>query len=405
MSEKETKKPEVTEAVKSEGGDMKIKSKPKKFSTKKDEPVKVDLTKKVEEPKKVEIKKEQDAIQIGETKEVPVGDKPKVSKEVDGEVRVSDTNEIQKSESPLIEVTEESKPEVKKLEQKVKEAKRDEQVLGKQLPENIEKLVTFMEDTGGTVQDYVRLNHDYSNVDDDTLLREYYKNTKPHLTRDEISFVMEDQFKYDTDVDEERDIIKKKLAKKEAVAEARGHLEDLKKRYYDEIKLRPGITQEQQKAMEFFNRYNQEQEIATQQHEAFINNTNDYFTDDFKGFDFEVGEKKFKYGVKNPKDVAENQSNLNNFVEKFLDNEGNVKDTKGYHKAMYAAQNIDKIVNHFYEQGKSDGIKTVVDGSKNISNEARQTGGQDIFIGGLKVRAIDGVDSSKLRIKKSKFNN
>ena len=405
MSEKETKKPEVTEAVKSEGGDMKIKSKPKKFSTKKDEPVKVDLTKKVEEPKKVEIKKEQDAIQIGETKEVPVGDKPEVSKEVDGEVRVSDTNEVQKSESPLIEVTEESKPEVKKLEQKVKEAKRDEQVLGRQLPENIEKLVTFMEDTGGTVQDYVRLNHDYSNVDDDTLLREYYKNTKPHLTRDEISFVMEDQFKYDTDVDEERDIIKKKLAKKEAVAEARGHLEDLKKRYYDEIKLRPGITQEQQKAMEFFNRYNQEQEIATQQHEAFINNTKEYFTDDFKGFDFEVGEKKFKYGVKNPKDVAENQSNLNNFVEKFLDNEGNVKDTKGYHKAMYAAQNIDKIVNHFYEQGKSDGIKTVVDGSKNISNEARQTGGQDIFIGGLKVRAIDGVDSSKLRIKKSKFNN
>ncbi len=405
MSEKETKKPEVAEAVKSEGGDMKIKSKPKKFSTKKDEPVKVDLTKKVEEPKKVEIKKEQDAIQIGETKEVPVGDKPEVSKEVDGEVRVSDTNEVQKSESPLIEVTEESKPEVKKLEQKVKEAKRDEQVLGRQLPENIEKLVTFMEDTGGTVQDYVRLNHDYSNVDDDTLLREYYKNTKPHLTRDEISFVMEDQFKYDTDVDEERDIIKKKLAKKEAVAEARGHLEDLKKRYYDEIKLRPGITQEQQKAMEFFNRYNQEQEIATQQHEAFINNTNEYFTDDFKGFDFEVGEKKFKYGVKNPKDVAENQSNLNNFVEKFLDNEGNVKDTKGYHKAMYAAQNIDKIVNHFYEQGKSDGIKTVVDGSKNISNEARQTGGQDIFIGGLKVRAIDGVDSSKLRIKKSKFNN
>tara|TARA_B100002051_G_scaffold252256_1_gene265230 strand:+ start:163 stop:1380 length:1218 start_codon:yes stop_codon:yes gene_type:complete len=405
MSEKETKKPEVTEAVKSEGGDMKIKSKPKKFSTKKDEPVKVDLTKKVEEPKKVEIKKEQDAIQIGETKEVPVGDKPEVSKEVDGEVRVSDTNEVQKSESPLIEVTEESKPEVKKLEQKVKEAKRDEQVLGRQLPENIEKLVTFMEDTGGTVQDYVRLNHDYSNVDDDTLLREYYKNTKPHLTRDEISFVMEDQFKYDTDVDEERDIIKKKLAKKEAVAEARGHLEDLKKRYYDEIKLRPGITQEQQKAMEFFNRYNQEQEIATQQHEAFINNTNEYFTNDFKGFDFEVGEKKFKYGVKNPKDVAENQSNLNNFVEKFLDNEGNVKDTKGYHKAMYAAQNIDKIVNHFYEQGKSDGIKTVVDGSKNISNEARQTGGQDIFIGGLKVRAIDGVDSSKLRIKKSKFNN
>ena len=407
MSEKETKKPEVTQEVKSEGGDMKIKSKPKKF-TAKSEPVKVDLRKdpnvKVEEPVKVEIKKEDNAIQIGETKEVPVGDKPEASKKVDGEVRVSNTDEVQKSESPIVELNKEEQEEVKKVEQKVAEAKRDEQVLGRQLPENIEKLVSFMEETGGTVQDYVRLNHDYSNVDDEALLREYYKNTKPHLTHDEISFVMEDQFKYDADVDEERDIRKKKLAKKEAVAEARNHLEDLKKRYYDEIKLRPGVTQEQQKAMDFFNRYNKEQEIATQQHEKFINNTKDYFADDFKGFDFQVGEKRFRYGVKNPNDVAENQSNLNNFVEKFLDNEGNVKDTKGYHKAIYAAQNIDKIVNHFYEQGKSDGIKTVVDGSKNISNEPRQTQG-DIYIGGLKVRAIDGVDSSKLRIKKSKFNN
>ena len=399
MSEKETKKPEVTKEVKSEGGDMKIKSKPKKF-TAKDQPVKVDLRKdpnvKVEEPVKVEIKKEDNAIQIGETKEVPVGDKPEASKKVDGKVS--------ESESPIVELNKEEQKEIKKVEQKVAEAKRDEQVLGRKLPENIEKLVSFMEDTGGTVQDYVRLNHDYSNVNDESLLREYYKNTKPHLTHDEISFVMEDQFTFDEDVDEERDIKKKKLAKKEAVAEARGHLEDLKKRYYEEIKLRPGVTQEQQKAMDFFNRYNTEQEIATQQHKDFVDNTKSYFSNEFKGFEFEVGEKNFRYGVKNDSDVAENQSNLNNFVGKLLDTEGNVKDTKGYHKAIYAAQNIDKIVNHFYEQGKSDGIKTVVDSSKNISNEARQTQG-DIFIGGLKVKAIDGVDSSKLRIKKSKFNN
>ena len=360
-----------------------------------EEPIKVDLTK----------KEKDDAIQIGETKEVPVGDKPEASKKVDGEVRVSNTNEVQESESPIVELNKEEQEQVKKAEQEIAAAKRDERVLGRELPENIEKLVSFMEETGGTVQDYVRLNHDYSNVDDDALLREYYKNTKPHLNVDEISFVMEDKFKFDEDVDEERDIRKKKLAKKEAVAEARNHLEDLKKRYYDEIKLRPGVTQEQQKAMDFFNRYNQEQQIASQQHEEFVNNTKDYFTNDFKGFDFEVGEKKFRYGVKNPNDVAENQSNLNNFVERFLDNEGNVKDTKGYHKAMYAAQNIDKIVSHFYEQGKSDGIKTVVDNSKNISNEARQTSGGDVFIGGLKVKAVSGVDSSKLRIKKSKFNN
>lgn len=405
MSEqKETTKPEVAEEVKSEGGDMKIKSKPKmkKFNATKEEPVKVDLTKdpnvKTEEPVKVDLTKkpEDDAIQIGETKEVPVEEPSGNSDEMGKSVQES--SEATEGISPLKEVTEE---EVKKEEIKQPELQPIKKVV---LPDNVEKLVQFMEDTGGDIQDYVRLNADYSNVNEDVLLKEYYKNTKPHLTDEEISFVMEDQFRYDTDTDEERDIRKRKLAKKEAVAEARNHLESLKQKYYDEIKLRPGVTQEQQKAMEFFNRYNNEQEIAEQKHKKFIDNTKQFFTDDFKGFDFEVGEKKFRYGVKDPNAIAENQSNLNNFVEKFLDKEGNVKDTRGYHKAMYAAQNIDRIVNHFYEQGKSDGIKNVVEGSKNPTTETRQTSG-DIFIGGLKVKAIDGVDSSKLRIKRSKFNN
>jgi len=406
MSEtKETTKPEVTKEVKSEGGDMKMKSKPKmkKFNATKEEPVKVDLAKdpnvKTEEPVKVDLTKkpEDDAIQIGETKEVlmeePSGDSTKMGESV------QKSGETVEGISPIQEVTEE---EVKK-EEVVKQPEL-EPIKKVVLPDNVEKLVQFMHETGGDIKDYVRLNADYSHVNEDALLKEYYKNTKPHLTDEEVSFIMEDQFTYDTDTDEERDIRKIKLAKKEAVAEARNHLESLKQKYYDEIKLRPGVTQEQQKAMEFFNRYNNEQEIAEQRHKKFIDNTNQMFSDDFKGFDFEVGEKKFRYGVKDPNAVAENQSNLNNFVEKFLDKEGNVKDTRGYHKAMYAAQNIDRIVNHFYEQGKSDGIKNVVEGSKNPSTEARQASG-DIFIGGLKVKAIDGVDSSKLRIKRSKFNN
>ena len=409
MSETKTN-PEVTKEVKSEGGDMKMKSKPKikKFNATKEKPVKVDLAKdpnvKIEEPTKVDLTKtKEDAIPIGETKEIPVGERTGDSKGVDGEVRVSDTEEdkqVQESESPIEEIQEISQdplPEENTVIDEVSPKVTD-------LPDNIEKLVDFMKETGGTVQDYVRLNADYSDVNEDVLLKEYYKNTKPHLNNEEVDFIMEETFSYDTEVDEERDVKKKKLAKKEAVAEARSHLEGLKQKYYDEIKLRPGVTQEQKKATDFFNRYNNEQEIAEQKHSKFINNTKQLFSNEFKGFDFEVGEKKFRYGVKDPGAVAENQSNLNNFVEKFLDKEGNVKDTRGYHKAMYAAQNIDRIVNHFYEQGKSDGIKTVVDGSKNPTTEARQTAG-DIFVGGLKVRAIDGVDSSRLKIKQSKFNN
>ena len=416
MSEKQTTKPEVAPEVKSEGGDMKVKSKPKQFKTTEDKPFKVDLSKvdtsleanaKVEEPIKVDLTKtEDDAIQIGETKELPVDETSGDSKRVDPETRVSDTEkdvQVQESESPIVEVEEEVKTSTEPQNLVVDEV--SESMPKIDLPENVEKLVAFMKETGGTIEDYTRLNADYSSVDENTLLKEYYKKKKPHLDTEEIDFIMEENFKYDNETDEERDIKKKKLAKKEAIAEAKDFLEETKQKYYDEIKLRPGVTQDQQKALDFFNRYSKEQEVAKQRHEDFIANTKNLFSEEFKGFDFEVGEKKFRYGIKDTNVVAENQSNLNNFVEKFLDTEGNVKDTRGYHKAIYAAQNIDKIVNHFYEQGKTDGIKDVVDGSKNPSiDKARQTQG-DIFIGGLKVRAIDGVDSSKLKIKRSKFNN
>ena len=398
MSE-ETK---TNEPVKQEG-DFKIKSKPKvkKFNDKKDEPIKVDLTKdvnvKIEEPIKVDLTKkpEQDAIQVGETKKVDVGEQAGNGEIVD----IGGDKPVEESSPIIEEIQEVGEKPLPKQEQIVQQPKID-------LPDNVEKLVTFMKETGGTIEDYTRLNADYSNVDENTLLREYYKNTKPHLSEDDLLFVMEENFSFDTDLDEERDIRRKKLAKKEEIAKAKKHLEDLKVKYYDEIKLRPSTNQDQQKAMDFFNRYNKDQELATQQHERFIDDTNTLFTNDFKGFDFEVGEKKFRYGVKDPNKVAENQSNINNFVEKFLDTEGNVKDTKGYHKAMYAAQNVDRIVSHFYEQGKTDGIKNVMNNSKNPTVDApRQSASEGISIGGFKVRAIDGVDSSKLKIKTSKFNN
>ena len=208
----------------------------------------------------------------------------------------------------------------------------------------------------------------------------------------------------DEEVDEARDIRKKKLAYKEEVAKARKHLDGLKSQYYDEIKLRPGVTQEQKKAMDFFNRYNEEQQVAEQQHETFKSNTKNYFGPEFKGFDFSVGEKKFRYGIKNVNDVADNQSDISNTIKKFLDKEGNVTDVKGYHKAMYAANNADTIAQHFYEQGKADAIKDLSAKSKNVNTEARSTDPGNVFVGGLKVKSISGMDSSKLKIKTRKFN-
>ncbi len=392
----------MSEQVKQEG-DFKIqKKKPsiKKLAQNADL-IKVDLTPKKEEEDAIQEQSTDESVlrteqpEVGLQEVVEGNEEPTVVAEEVNEEEVTVIQEI--TEEEVVE-------EATKLTEEVNEAIENKETTGKQLPENIEKLVSFMEETGGSVEDYVRLNADYSNIDNTALLKEYYKTTRPHLDAEEVSFLIEDAFSWDEDIDDERDIRKKKLAFKEEVAKAKTHLEDLKGKYYEEIKLRPGTTQEQQKAMEFFNRYNEEQNVAQQQHESFKNNTKELFNNDFKGFDFAIGEKKFRYNVQNTNQVAENQSNINNLIKKFLNDKGDVVDTKGYHKAMYAAENVDKIANHFYEQGKADAVKEVVNSSKNIDATPRQSPG-DVYIQGLKVRAISGADSSKLKVKTKKFNN
>ena len=388
----------MSEEVKKEGS-FKVKKKPgrPRKLVSQDETIKVDLN-----------KKEEDAVEEQKTDEVSVRDGSEVSEEVPQENNEETTEEpsgeSKEKEEEVITISEITEEE-QQTEEPVVEQTTEPVVEQRQLPENIEKLVQFMEDTGGTVEDYVRINADYSNVDNNTLLQEYYRRTRPHLDYEEISFLMEDNFKYDEEVDDERDIRKKKLAYKEEIAKAKNFLEETKKKYYDEIKLRPGVTQEQQKAMDFFNRYNEEQKMVQEQHGRFKQRTDNFFNKEFKGFNFDVGDKKFRFKVANTTNVAKNQSDLTNLVGKFLDNKGEVKDYAGYHKAIYAAENADTIASHFYEQGKSDAIKDMTAKSKNITEDARQTAANagDVFINGLKVKAISGANSSKLRIKTKKI--
>ena len=366
------------------------KTKPKNLGKKQDGPIKVDLS------AAVENKAEEQEVTKVEIKE------PVVEQVVEEEIKQE--QEVAQEDTPIIqEVTDETvQEEAEVLEEQLEQAIIEESA-GVNLPENIEKLVSFMEETGGTINDYVRLNADYSNIDNNTLLKEYYKKTKPYLDNEDLSLILED-FSYDEDLDEERDIRKKKLAFKEEVAKAKSFLEETKSKYYDEIKLRPGVTQEQQKAVDFFNRYNEEQGKAEQQHELFKDQTKKLFSQDFKGFDFNLGEKKFRYGVKDPSKVAETQSNISNIVGKFLNKDGSVKDPAGYHKAMYAAANVDTIANHFYEQGKADAVKEVIDSSKNPSQALRQSP-QTGFKDGIKVKVLNegALSSSRLKIKKIKI--
>ena len=379
----------MSETVKQEG-DFKIKAKskkPKKLVTD-NEVVKVEMPKvTLEQAEKVapEITK----IEI----------KPEKVDQIE-EVVVKQDEPTVAEDSVMQEIIDE---EVETVTEQIEQAVQENQQTGRALPENVEKLVSFMEETGGTVEDYVRLNADYSTINEDTLLKEYYKKTKPYLEGEDINLILED-FSYDEELDEERDIRKKKIAYKEEVAKARNFLEETKSKYYDEIKLRPGVTQDQQKATDFFNRYNEDQEAAKQRHNEFVQSTKNLLNENFKGFDFNVGEKKFRYGVKNVSEVAEAQSDISNFIGKFLDKKGSIADAKGYHKAMYAARNADTIAQHFYEQGKADAVKDVIAKSKNISTEPRKNSSGNVFVNGLKVKAITGLDSSKLKVRTKKFN-
>ena len=271
------------------------------------------------------------------------------------------------------------------------------------LPEGIQDLVKFMEETGGSIEDFSRLNADYSNVDENTLLREYYKKTKPHLSYDEISFLLDDKFSFDEEIDEERDIKRKKLALKEEVANANKFLNETKEKYYKEVKLGSKLAPEQQKAIEFFDRYNKEQQSAEdllkQQTQHFEQETSKVFSEDFKGFNFDVGDKKYRFNVKDVNKVKETQGDLLNVLNKYVGGNKMLQDAGGYHKALFAASNPDKIANHFYEQGKADAIKQLTADAKNINMDPRKTSDGYVEAGGIKVKAISGDDNSKLKFK------
>ena len=368
--------------VKTEGS-FKIKTKPKlteeQFAAKNKEPL-IDIPSNI--TRVVIPNQEEDAVQESSAEKVDVDESTE-----DGPTMVEGT-----SESVIKEVTEESKKEEEVIAQPVQQ----------DLPDNIVKLVDFMRETGGTMQDYLRLNTNYDDVDRDVLVKEYYKNTKSHLSAEEIDFMIEDNFAFDEELDEERDIRRKKLAYKEEVAKARTFLEDTKAKYYDDIKLKsPSLPEDQQKAADFFNRYKEDQDRNAANHEKFKANTNELLNENFEGFDFTLGDKKFRYGIQNPSQVAEKQSDIGNFIGKFLGEDGSIADTEGYHKALYAGQNADKMANHFYEQGKADAIRDVVNKSNNTSTSARKAAPVDSArFGAYKVKSVSGADSSKLKIKK-----
>ncbi len=324
------------------------------------------------------------------------GEEPKVEPQESEESNQLTLEEVIEDE----ETKEDEKPVEEEItkEEVIEEAAASPEI---ELPENIQKVVDFMNETGGTLEDYVKLNQDYSNTEDSSLLYEYYNQTKSHLSKDEIDFLIEDNFSYDDEIDEPNDIKRKKLAYKEEIAKAKSYLEGLKGKYYEEVKLGSKLSSDQQKAIEFFNSYNNEyseqQKLQEKQTAHFNNETNKVFSEEFKGFDFKVGDKKYRFNIKDKQEIQDKQANIFNILNKYIDDNNMLKDANGYHKALFVADNADELANHFYEQGKADAIKQLNAESKNINMDPRKTG--VVEAGGVKVRAISGDDSSKLRVK------
>jgi|TARA_R100000353_G_scaffold127991_2_gene90856 hypothetical protein len=392
MEDNKKQEVENTEEVLSEGGDMKAPAKEtKEEKPKKESALQEDGSYKVDLKQSSTNKTENDALRekIKDDKksneeEEQVEEKEEVDSPVLEEVTDTDSEEPVKQEvkEPVVENTKEKTPEM-------------------ELPENVEKLVKFMNETGGTIDDYVKLNTDYSKLEDSDLLKSYYQQTKGHLSGEEIDFLIEDRFNFDEDADDPRDIKRKKLAYKEAVAEARNALETTKNTYFEELKLGSRLTKEQQKAVDFFNRYNKEQgqanELAENQRRHFNNETDKVFNENFKGFDFQVGDKKYRYNVKDAQSVKENQMEVMNLFRPFMGENNFIKDPTGYHKSIFAASNADAIANHFYEQGKADAIKNMTSEAKNINMDRKTDTGS--VKPKSNVRLVSGDDSSKLKFK------
>ena len=326
--------------------------------------------------------------------------------------RVVDTSEAEEKPEPEVEPTQEETPVLEVVEEQPTEITEEKEIPVQEtvqeetpkveLPENVDKLVKFMEETGGTLEDYVNLNKDLSKMDPVSTIREYYKQKYPHYDDARIDRKMNKSFLFDQEADDPDAIQEKQDAFQDELHTAQNYLQKKKDEYYSDLKLGSKLTPEAQEAIRFTNEQKQALEQQSAMKEKFLQETNKVFTNDFKGFDFKVGEKTYRYNVNDSTKVKEFQSDLNNFVGQFLDDNGNIANAKGYHKAMFAANNVDKIAQHFYEQGRAEAIKNAAKEANNINMDPRQDASSVTTPSGNNVRVVAGQSMDKLRINWNK---
>jgi hypothetical protein len=272
-----------------------------------------------------------------------------------------------------------------------------------ELPEDVSAFLNFKKETGRGINDFVKINSDLDSLDPDQILKEYYSQKESDLDTEEIEYLIADKFSYDEDLDDEKDIKKKQIEKKKELAKAKKFLEEQKQKYKAPLESSYGsLSAEEQEALKAYKEYSAKaqssQELEQRQAEWFLKKTDEVFNNDFKGFDFKIGDKELKFSPGDYNELKKVQSNINNFIAKFVNNDGLIEDAKGYHKSLAVAMNPEKFAKFFYEQGIADAIEKEAKSSKNINFEVRRSP-EVINKGGFKVTSIGESDGRGLRIR------
>lgn len=277
-----------------------------------------------------------------------------------------------------------------------------------ELPEDVSAYFKYKKETGRGIEDFVKLQRDYDSMDGNTLLSQYYAHTEEGLDSEDIKDLMEDKFGYDEELDEESDIKKIERAKKRELVKAKKFFNEQKDKYNIPLESSGGgLSKEQTEDLSSYKSYIEESNTAKEaqkkRYDYFLNKTNEVFNDEFKGFEFNVGEKNFTFKPGDANELKSKQSDVNNFINKFMDQDsGLMKDAQGYHRALSVAMNLDKFAEFFYNQGMTDTVDNVSKKSKNINMEVRNTP-QNFSKDGLKIRTVGDTSSGKgLKIRSIK---
>ena len=383
----------VEEKSKAEIEEELLKKHEEKFENSNSQPT----TEKIEEPKealkKEDPKKEPEIIIEEKKKEPPTKENPS-SEKID-EAPSSELND----EDVLSFIRDRYNKDINSVDELFAEKEANEE-----LPEDVSAYLKYKKDTGRGIEDFYNLQKDYDSMEDDSVLASYYSITEEGLDAIDIQDIMEDKFSIDEELDEPRDIKKKKLAKKRELAKAKKFLNEQKDKYKIPLESSGGgLSNNQQENLNAYKSYLEESKSIGEQNQKkydyFLNKTNEVFNSEFKGFEFNVGDSNITFKPGTTEELKNVQSDVNNYINKFMDKDGRIEDPKGYHRSLAVAMNPEKFAQFFYDQGVSATVDNVSRKSKNINMDVRQAA-QTITKDGMKIRAVGDTNSgSGLKIR------